>query len=120
MGLMAAQQHFDEYKISTMHCGGNSFAIVHKVHLTCLFVYVVVTVKARNSSVVGNILDQRSEYKSCVAIQGGHWRSKLRLVLIYFTRMGDDRSMTNKLNVRRLFVRGWNVSLKRRSGDTSN
>ena len=29
---MAAQQHFDEYKISTMHCGGNSLAIVHKVH----------------------------------------------------------------------------------------
>ena len=29
----AAQQNVDEYKISTMHCGGNSLAIVHKVHL---------------------------------------------------------------------------------------
>jgi len=29
---MVAQQHLDEYKISTMHCGGNSFVIVHEVH----------------------------------------------------------------------------------------
>ena len=34
---MAAQQNVDEYKISTMHCGENSFAIVHKVHSFFLF-----------------------------------------------------------------------------------
>ena len=29
---MASQHHFDEYKIPTMRCGGNSLAIVHKLH----------------------------------------------------------------------------------------
>ena len=39
----AAKQHFDEYKISTMHCGWTSLAIVHKVHNESLVLLCVMT-----------------------------------------------------------------------------